>query len=747
MRNLERSFIVNTVCFAAMAAGTILACSTASAPDTPSEDGGMVTPVDEGGTAAETGGPLPDGATPDTSVPQTKCAKAADCASGVCNQATGMCIAPTCKDGVKNGVESDLDCGGTDCPKCDSSRACKLAADCVSGVCLDPDGKGKKCQAPTSTDMVKNGNETGVDCGGTGNPKCADGQGCATRDDCTSLYCLANVCTAPKPDDGVKDGNETDVDCGGPGAKPCADGLMCAIDTDCTSSVCLDTGNGMGLRCQVPSYTDMRMNGNETDVDCGGDPAHPCATGKKCKASADCTTLGCDYNFKCANARSCTRQYGGDTCGSGGEGGVGPAAWESCCTTIPVTTASGGTVYMDRYPVTAGRMRAFLEDPAVNYNVRAFVKSVQDAGTMPKIPVTASTAATPVVDGVNPVLDPAWLPYLPVSFAGNTDPAEIADCGQSGTCTNVNGECGPSKTCLAGTTQPGIYTSVHNHLGGFIFKNNSQSATGCYVGSPGTHSFRFPDGMQDGDTPDQPVEVYDTKSLNCVDYLMAQAFCVWDGGRLETFQEWQAAWGAGATPYVAQTSTKPAEPNQRCDQSTSCVFTTNAQSAIDCKTSTTGLSCNGAVGKCCLQGGPATNPTTIGGGNQTYYGCRFPWATDADHAFCGVTWPATTSIEYSDYKYSYEYPKLANADFIVFLSAPGRTKGRGPLGHSDVIGTGFELTSSVTWNTSPLDGRHRWTGNGSWEVHDYAKSYGGTSELINKYGKLGARCVKFAPAN
>jgi formylglycine-generating enzyme required for sulfatase activity len=743
MRPLQRTFLVNSLCFAAITAGTVLACSTANPTETPADDAGVGIPVDEGGAAEA--GPLADGAPADTSVPQTKCMKAADCSSGVCNQATGMCIAASCKDGVKNAAETDLDCGGTDCAKCDTARTCTLAADCVSGVCLDT-GTGKKCQAPTSTDLVKNGNETGVDCGGTGNPKCDNGKPCVTRVDCTSDYCAANVCTAPKPNDGQKNGMETDVDCGGPGASRCVDGKMCLVGTDCTSDVCKDLADGMGLRCQVPSYTDLTMNGAETDVDCGGDPAHPCATGKKCKVGVDCTTLGCDYNFKCAPARSCTAHYGGDTCGAGGEGGVGAAAWESCCTTIPVTTASAGTVYMDKYPVTAGRMRAFLESDNVKYNVRGFVQTVQAAGKMPKIPVTASTAATPVPDGLNPVLDAAWNPYLPVSFAGNTDPAELSDCGQSGTCTQVNGECGPSKTCLAGTQQAGIYTSVRNHLGGFIFKNNSQSATGCYVGSPGTHSLRFPDGMQDGATPDQPVEVYDTKSLNCVDYLMAQAFCVWDGGRLETFQEWQQAYGTGATPYVAQTATRPAEPTQRCDAASSCAWTTAAQSKIDCKTATTGLTCNGAAGKCCLEGGPTASGGS-GGGNQTYFGCRFPWATDADHAFCGVSWPATTSIEYSDYKYSYEYPKLTNSDFIVFLSAPGRTKGRGPLGHSDVIGTGFELTSSVTWNASPLDGRHRWTGNGSWEVHDYNRTYGGTSELINKYGKLGARCVKFAPAN
>ncbi len=46
-------------------------------------------------------------------------------------------------------------------------------------------------------------------------------------------------------------------------------------------------------------------------------------------------------------------------------------------------------------------------------------------------------------------------------------------------------------------------------------------------------------------------QVYDEKPLNCVPYLMAQAFCIWDGGRLETFPEWQAAWGAGTYPWGA----------------------------------------------------------------------------------------------------------------------------------------------------------------------------------------------------
>ncbi len=54
------------------------------------------------------------------------------CASGVC--AGGVCQAPTCADRVRNGGESDVDCGGT-CPACALCAACRSGTDCASGAC------------------------------------------------------------------------------------------------------------------------------------------------------------------------------------------------------------------------------------------------------------------------------------------------------------------------------------------------------------------------------------------------------------------------------------------------------------------------------------------------------------------------------------------------------------------------------------------------------------------------------------
>jgi hypothetical protein len=116
----------------------------------------------------------------------------------------GVTSTPTCTDGVKNGQETGIDCGGPTCTPC--------------------------AVLPTCTDGVKNGQETGIDCGG---PTCTP---CAVLPTCT---------------DGVKNGQETGIDCGGPSCTPCA---------------------------VLPTCTDGVKNGQETGIDCGGPTCAPCNT-------------------------------------------------------------------------------------------------------------------------------------------------------------------------------------------------------------------------------------------------------------------------------------------------------------------------------------------------------------------------------------------------------------------------------------------------------------------------------------
>lgn len=73
---------------------------------------------------------------------------------------------PSCNDGIQNGNETGVDCGGS-CSPCTTN--------------------------PTCSDGIQNGTETGVDCGGNCPP-------CSTNPTCS---------------DGIQNGNETGIDCGG----------------------------------------------------------------------------------------------------------------------------------------------------------------------------------------------------------------------------------------------------------------------------------------------------------------------------------------------------------------------------------------------------------------------------------------------------------------------------------------------------------------------------------------------------
>jgi hypothetical protein len=211
-----------------------------------------------------------------------------DCTSLICGVA-GSCQVPSSTDGVKNGSETDIDCGGGNgTPACANGKVCAQGPrDCKSKVCT-----GSSCAVPTNMDGVANGTETDVDCGGgNGAPACANGKLCVQGPrDCTSLVCNG-TCQTPTSMDGVQNGTETDVDCGGGGTNPpCIDGKMCVQGTrDCTSKVCT------GSVCQMPTTMDGVKNGTETDIDCGGGNGAPtCPANATCLDGArDCTSGSC----------------------------------------------------------------------------------------------------------------------------------------------------------------------------------------------------------------------------------------------------------------------------------------------------------------------------------------------------------------------------------------------------------------------------------------------------------------------
>ncbi|AKT39293.1 hypothetical protein [Chondromyces crocatus] len=82
-------------------------------------------------------------------------------------------------------------------------------------------------------------------------------------------------------------GDETDVDCGGSCPAGCAAGQACRIADDCRGGTCGEA------RCQ-PTCSDDERNGGETDIDCGGETCPACATNLHCATDGDCVSGLCD---------------------------------------------------------------------------------------------------------------------------------------------------------------------------------------------------------------------------------------------------------------------------------------------------------------------------------------------------------------------------------------------------------------------------------------------------------------------
>ena len=118
-------------------------------------------------------------------------------------------VDPQCIDGILDGDETDIDCGGS-CDACPDGAACLSDGDCEGASCV-----GGICSAAECDDGFQNGDETDIDCGGSCGG-CFGGESCLQDGDCDSLMCLeGGVCAETACDDGIQNGDETAVDCGG----------------------------------------------------------------------------------------------------------------------------------------------------------------------------------------------------------------------------------------------------------------------------------------------------------------------------------------------------------------------------------------------------------------------------------------------------------------------------------------------------------------------------------------------------
>ncbi|MBI2897341.1 MAG: hypothetical protein HYY06_27535 [Deltaproteobacteria bacterium] len=274
---------------------------------------------------ADAGGD-PDGG--DGGGPCETCPPGEECVDGVCSPcgADGepCCAAgDPCGPGLRcvpgEGTCRPTLCGGPGQECCDSSPRCS-SGECAGEACPECGGLGEQCCDPGGCDPDL-ACEEGAVCGTCGNAICDPGETCATCKDCACpglQDCFVGICFDPTCVDLRQNGLETDVDCGGADCGPCDEGEGCLVDLDC-GIASFQQGCRDAWHVQHRSVTHVCLDGScETRYSAWGDTV----------ICGDPEVFDCGYGI----CQSCQRPvlYGGNTCELG-EGCSGDWVDEERC--------------------------------------------------------------------------------------------------------------------------------------------------------------------------------------------------------------------------------------------------------------------------------------------------------------------------------------------------------------------------------------------------------------------------------
>lgn len=316
--------------------------------------------------------------------------------------------------------------------------------------------------------------------------------------------------------DAAADGEaDADADASTPPRCGVGEPLLCMPGEGCTVS---DDCEGLcsGGICDPPSHADGKLSPSlgETAVDCGGpdalvDPIVRCENGLACSVGSDCRSGACDpVTGACVGATSCVSvpaasRAGIDTCGVG-ETGSAAAAHESCCASLPLPVTT--TRRLDKYEITAGRVRRFVEALTATYgtaNVRDFAKGFAAANPGSQLEILDTS-------------HPGLFDVLPASSAPTAK--------------------------LSLVTALGLFAiDPINTLDG-CFVSNGASGHSTYFWDAATRGvFRLPRRVH-------AQETLDEKPINCTMPLLLMAFCAWDGGELARMTDYREVWGKNPQP-------------------------------------------------------------------------------------------------------------------------------------------------------------------------------------------------------
>jgi hypothetical protein len=316
-----------------------------------------------------------------------RCAGGDTCVAGTCTPAQQQQQqqqptdqqppAPTCTDGIQNGNETDVDCGGPSCPKCAEGRHCATGGDCATGVCT-----GGICvaSAPTCSADV---------CGAQHScPACALGKSCSGGADCASGHCSGGVCVQC----------ESAANCTAAAAGSCQQAV-------CTSGTCGFAADDTNVPASTTCATGTCSGGTPVvTFVVYGSPAGSTT----CASSTTMSTPVCDGQGNVAQSQTnCSPYFCADnTCQSSCSDPSGCVAGDTClngqcvprqCTTAAQCPVANGTGVCNQGICEVGSCSAGYADCDGKYATGCETNlnnSVQNCGTCghPCGPVTNATA-------------------------------------------------------------------------------------------------------------------------------------------------------------------------------------------------------------------------------------------------------------------------------------------------------------------------------------------------------------------
>ncbi len=266
----------------------------------------------------------------------------------------------------------------------------------------------------------------------------------------------------------------------------------CGGSSDGGTVAPVDPGTDAGVIPPVDGGDVVRDAG----ADDSGDPEHPgnLPIGAACTKDAECTSVACDDTGHCIAGRSCTSKNGGRTCGENGD--------QDCCTSLDVPKP-GAPFKLDKYAVTAGRMRTFVTK--TNGDMRGYIQAHRPSWW-----------------------DAAWDAWLP----------NVMDDGTAVT--------GTGHLFAPGQGQDGVYQQLGPiHYGEAEAGGNE----GCLTKETGNaRTYRLPDDVNANlfaDVQQYPQDILDQKPMQCATFFVLAAFCAWDGGKPPTLDQLDYAWDKG----------------------------------------------------------------------------------------------------------------------------------------------------------------------------------------------------------